>query len=176
MVVGGDLKVNYLDLVYKAAKIASYEHLETPRLVWSRLFKTLNNKNGVAVFIYVDNALVDEEKLKEIIKEGREDEYHFISLVVGAGENSGGVEQRIEGLIPVYKNELEIENILKEQGHTNLKVTESLNIGDNELFVTYENIGTFSVLGKFIGEANKENSLIKLTDKIREEIISNNED
>ncbi|MCV6607952.1 MAG: hypothetical protein OIF32_07065 [Campylobacterales bacterium] len=175
MTVGGDLDVNYLDLVYKAAKIASHEHFETPRLVWSKLFNTLDDKNGAAVFIYVDNALVDEEKLKEIIENGKESEYKFLSLVVGASDDSIGIQQRIEGISHVFKNKLEFEAELTKQGYRDLEITESLIVGFENLFFTYKGVGTFNVLDKSIGEANENNSFVELTHDLREKLISEND-
>lgn len=162
--VKGYLDVNYLDLVYKAAKISAHEHLDNPYLVWSGLFQKTTNKNGVGVFIYVNNALVDENKLEEIIAKKKENEYDFRTIIVDTSKSSGGVKEVVQGLLPIHKNKNILEKKLIDLGYQNLEIADAIYLFDKEFYYTYlsngKEIGSFRVNGALSGEENKNGLFI----------------
>jgi len=156
----GDAKINFLDNTYKAALYEAQEEAndanDSMMLVHSQLFSNAKGKNSVVLFTFVEgDYLMTEKTIFKLIKSGELDDneteqFKFKSYLYGATIDYGAQLQKFDGLSPYYYNKLELQNKLVKEGHTRLKIKESIDIAPSNLYHTYEDADSGVVLGTYL--------------------------
>lgn len=155
----GDAKINFLDNVYKAALYEAQEDASEQNtsmtLVHSRLFSNAKGKNSVVLFTFVEgDYLMNEKTIYKLLKSGeldnnQTDQLKFKSYLYGATIDYGAQLQKFDGLSPYYLNKLALEDKLKREGHSHLKIKESIDVAPSNLYHTYEDIDG-NILGTYL--------------------------
>ena len=173
LTIAGDIRINYLDAIYKAALGNAQSELAETMMAHSQVFKDLNGKDAFALFTFSrgykqtnESIIMGELEDGTIVKED------YYSTFMGSSLEYGTALGGEDGLSVYYSNKLYVEKYLQSKGYTFYRVSEALYVPADSLYLSYRDesnniIGTYQVYGGGL-VYNQSTPVVELTVSQRE--------